>query len=387
MDPLFGPQLLQELNRQRRLILPNDSGSLRRPTDVLFTLSKQDDDYRLMLLKLEETLSCEATPLLMCLNDRIINLARLKLSLDAQFAESIRPLDIPIWQVLAFTEPSWFIDPERLKQRSKALISSQRNRRVVTVQKRGDFWNNSQITDWASKDQSSLILLQGSYITRNLIESTAVELIEYLQEQDQHVIWLLHALPNDSNKEIAPWDGCSVLKQIAIQILRENTSFNSLNDLASMARLFQAASSVEDWFQILAATLEAIPQIYIVINLGVLCSRISDTQTWPQHFVRLFEALEKSSGAILKVALLNHCPFSKSTLTPKTPLVQVTTIPMPPGQTLSSGHNFSGIRGGHRVHLPIFKRTRELKIGDNKLEASGPQTSPVIGGVAGKSKR
>lgn len=308
-------------------------------------------------------------------------------SSDVQFAESIRPLDLPIWQVLAFTEPSWFIDPERLKQRSKALISFQISIGAVPVQKKIDFWNASQITEWASKGQSSLILLQGSHITRGVIESTTVELIEYLQEQDQHVIWLLNALPTDPNKEITPWGGNSVLKQIAIQILRKNASFNSLNDLANMVRLFQDASSTKDWFQILAATLEAIPQIYIIINLGVLCSRISDTETWPQHFLRLFETVQKSYGTILKVALLSHYPFSKSALTLKTPLVQITTMPIPPGQSLISRQNAGGIRGGHKMHLPIFKRTRQLKIDDNKLDTLGPETTRVIGCVAGKSKR
>jgi hypothetical protein len=64
MEPLLSLQLLQELNRQGSLVLSNDSGSLRRPTDAIFTLNQQDDDYRLMLLKLKETLSGEATPLL-----------------------------------------------------------------------------------------------------------------------------------------------------------------------------------------------------------------------------------------------------------------------------------------------------------------------------------
>lgn len=64
MDTLFSLRLLQELSRQRRLIY--DSGALRKPTDAILTLSQQDDDYRLMLLKLEETLFCEATPLFMC---------------------------------------------------------------------------------------------------------------------------------------------------------------------------------------------------------------------------------------------------------------------------------------------------------------------------------
>lgn len=387
MDPLFNLQLLEELSRQSHLILPNSGGSLRRPTDVIFTLSQQDDDYRLMLLKLEETISCEATPLLMCYHDLIINLACLKLSPDTQFAENIHPLGLPIWQVLAFTEPSWFVDPESQKRRSKALTSLQSSRGEAAVQKRSDFWSDSRISQWASKDQSSLILLQGSYKIRDVIESTAVELIEYLQEQGQHIIWLLNALPNDPNKEAAPWGGSSVLKQITIQILRENASFNSLNGLANMMRLFQDASSVEDWFQILADTLESIPQIYIVINLGVLYSRISDTETWPQHFLRLFETLQKSCGTTLKVALLSYCPFSKSTLAPETPLVQITTTPMSPGQTLISRQNFSGIRGDHRIHLPIFKRTRQLKVDDSKLEALGPQTTPVIGWVAGKSKR
>jgi hypothetical protein len=212
-----------------------------------------------------------------------------------------------------------------------------------------------------------------------------VELIEYLQEQDQHTIWLLNALPNDPNGKIAPWDSSGILKQIATQILRENASFNSLIDLAKMVRLFCDASSVENWFQILADALKSIPQMYVIINLGVLCSRISDAETWPQHFLRLFETLQKSSGTTLKVALLSHCPFSKSTLTSKTPLVQIAT-PTPPGQTTIARQNFAVIRGGCRMHLPIFKKSKQLKVDNNKLEALGSKTTPAIRWVAGKSK-
>ncbi|KFY06829.1 hypothetical protein V492_07706 [Pseudogymnoascus sp. VKM F-4246] len=370
MEPLLSPQLLQELNRQGGLVLSNDSNSLRKPTDAIFTLSQQDDDYRLMLQKLEETLT-----------------ASLKLSLTAQLAESSRPLDLPIWQVLAFTEPSWLIDPERLKQRSKALITSQRIRRVVAVQKSTNFWNDSRITEWASKDQSSLILLQGSHMIRDVIESTAVELIEHLQEQDQHTIWILNAIPNNPDGTIALWDGNSILKQIAIQMLKENASFNSLNDLANMVGLFRDASSTENWFQILATALKEIPQMYVVINLGALSSRISDAETWPQHFLRLFETLRKSSGTALKVALLSHCSFSNLTLTLETPIVPITTTPTPPGQTLTTRQSFGNTRGGRRMNLPILKKPKQLKVDNSKLEELGPQTTPVIGSVAGKSKR
>jgi hypothetical protein len=252
------------------------------------------------------------------------------------------------------------------------------------------FWDSPEITDWASKEESSLLVLQGSLQTGNGRERAALELIDYLVQNGQQVVWILSpgVYHGVNVTELPKWGGAGVLKQIVVQILRQNKCFNSLARLAKMVRLLKNASSTEEWFNVIAAALEFVSRIYMIINLADLGFKHDDAGSWPTHFLSLFDQLKENSETTLKVVILTPRPLSDSISSKPIPLIRIA----PSRASSSKLPLWQRIRSATErapINLPIpIRPTQALTAGGGVHKRVEPeaQEMPFLEDIAPKSK-
>jgi hypothetical protein len=389
--------LLEEVNSQLIATVPTTNEVKSSATgEVLWTLKSHSESHRHMLLKVEQIIRGEKYLLCRCTLATIIGIQidhkaeyLLNLPSSEQLGELDRPTGLHLWQIAAFCQPSWFLDLDAVRKISQARLFLLRKRdgkfpeQVVS-------WDSPEITNWASKEESSLLVLQGSLPTRNVLERAALELIDYLVENGQQVVWILgpgvyHGV---NVTELPKWGGTGVLKQIVVQILRQNKSFNSLARLAKMVRLLENASSTEEWFNIIAAALEFVSRIYMIINLADLGFKHDDAGSWPTHFLSLFDQLKENSETILKVVILTPRPLSDSISSKPIPLIRIapshaSSSKLPLWQRICSATEKAPI------NLPIPRRpTQALTAGDGVHKRVEPEAQEmlVLEDIAPKSK-
>ncbi|RDL37538.1 uncharacterized protein BP5553_04971 [Venustampulla echinocandica] len=335
-------QLVLEINRQ--FASSRLDGHLEATTNGgVISRWKQGHEYRLLLSTLKNCLSSSQ-----------------ELPGDVQMEQLSQPQDLALWPILAFCEPESSIDPEASKSQSKAL-QSVRSMRALTgqlsIQSGREVWKGPLALKWASEEQSSLILIEGSYQTVTDIESSALDVIEYFEEHNQRVIWIL----NDQSFYLNKWNSSTLLKQIAVQILSKNGTIKSLRDLALMVERFRAACSETDWFSIIAASLEGFSPVYMVIDLGPL--RVWKTQT-PSFgiFQQLFDALGKETNAIVKMALFSFYGFQGHVSTSKAPIVRLASqgVRSPSTPSTILGQDPRARNPRTKIGLPLLREIEAL---------------------------
>jgi hypothetical protein len=171
-----------------------------------------------------------------------------------------------------------------------------------------EFWKSPQVIEWASKEDCSLLILQGNSVYLNLIEKASVDLVDYLEDNKRQVFWIFRAPYGSSrtsyHQNSAGGTTKTILRNIVVQIVKGHNGFNSLRRLAILVKLMRNALSVDDWFEILGFVLEGLNEAYIVVDLGVMGANLGPMVSWPTSFARLFRTLrERSPEAVLKVFL------------------------------------------------------------------------------------
>lgn len=270
-----------------------------------------------------------------------------------------------------------------MKQSCQAMQSLRRNRRGNNSSSfcLGEaIWKDAKLAEWALKDESSFIILQGSFGTLEYVEKTAVELIEYLQTHDQKVAWILKAFPYGTTQQSPPqkWDSQSTLKQLVIQIMRYKDPLNTLRTLAFVVESFKQKSL--EIFNSLVYALEGMSILYIVIDMGIFGSDSAEMIFWSAGFKEVFDKLgAKSSFTRLKVILLNCHPLPDTL-----PTNLVIKFPVPAQTSLRHpSRQISGLPWKSKIQLNLLKRpaeNTELELASNQnLErlAEKQQPSPA----------
>lgn len=271
-----------------------------------------------------------------------------------------------------------------MKARSKGIASLRKIHSTLKTQRGVDLWDDPQITHWAKEARSSFILIQGSFVTLPGIEQAAMQLIEYLEDQKQTVVYMLDALPGEYRGANLPeWGSNAILKQLAVQILRKNPSFRTHRQLMRLFELFSNASTEQDWFQIIAASLETTSIVYVVVNIGVLQSQFDEAKSWPNSFLQTFESLQKNLGALLKVILFS--PRGGQYSLPINNVITVnneTVAGFPPALNQPASRASTS---AFDIQLPL------LKVEPLEIPCGAPlskfEEGPVAGEVAAKSSR
>ncbi|KAL5091295.1 hypothetical protein Trisim1_003264 [Trichoderma cf. simile WF8] len=302
MDPSH-QCLVDEIKRQIR-ILESDTSENRRAQQKkkylgIIDAKQQNSDqrYRTDLLTLLSNLTGD------CLQSKAENKPPLHLNNLSLF-----------WQIPAFCGDAIVVDQNYAKDRSKALQDHRAAKDTYTA----DIWERRELTQWISGPEPSVLVVQGTSQSVERLEKFSVELVDYLQERCP-TVFLLGPLPaffyQDSISR-----GDAVLRQIAGQCLRiipssvkDGTPFFLANDalsfLAKTTSHFQTASH-EDWFSSIEEALSYQEQVYIVLDISILCQRPMEAYSWPAQFFSLIQNL-LIQGTDLRVMILTGRSIEK----------------------------------------------------------------------------
>ena len=304
---------------------------------------------------------------------------------DALLDEIAHPRAQLFWQIPAFSGSSLFLDPKRSKERCEAIqsFSSTWNMPGYNLNDLNiSFWNDPILLKWASAETSSLLLLQGSYQSMTQLGDIALKVVDHLEINNQPVIYTLSGEGN-----ITTLTAQEVLRQVAIQILQKNKSWNSIKALAFVVERFQSASSSADWFGVIDTLLEGISHLYMVIDFGFLGSGFEAASSWPKDFQNLFERMERRRRpAILKIILLSCRPFLN--VSSSTPVIVITSPFMKRERLIGQQPHETGGRRGFPI--PVLKHhvdNQEDSSQSNEVISCSSEPQFIIGEVAARPSK
>ena len=159
-----------------------------------------------------------------------------------------------------------------------------------------------------------MILVKGSSLHRYETKDFATDIVSLIKSMGIPVVWILGAPIDGNNCQRSPID---VLKQLVLQVLQINISLLNAQSPALNAARFQAATTEEQWFDLLASVLVGLPQLYIVVDAGILGQELSSEVKWPVAFLKLIESLSKvCPNTTVKVVLFSYgaTPFIDTSL-------------------------------------------------------------------------
>ncbi|TVY56796.1 hypothetical protein LSUE1_G009197 [Lachnellula suecica] len=206
--------------------------------------------------------------------------------------------------------------------------------------------NNAQLQAWGSSSQASIIGIRASFSNKSEARDFCINLIEIIRSAGIPVIWTLNVKTAKNTKELLVIE---VMKQLVLQTLQLNETLRTERSITLSAHRFQSATTEQEWFHLLGASLAGIPRIYIIIDVEVLGKKEDGEEVcWLGAFANLFEEMAKRAiYTIVTVALVSY----GSTLTSATP----------------SPYNH-GI-----IDIP---RKKEVSVGSDK-EKTAPRGSPA----------
>jgi hypothetical protein len=198
---------------------------------------------------------------------------------------------------MSFTSASPFATPEI----SRRYFAVRRNRNRRKGLDHSSFFNDCpQLQAWESRSDSSQIAIYSGYDTRQAVRDFAVDAIDLIMSAQLPVVWALK-LPHTDFK----FSEEDVLKYLVSQILRLNGTLLNERSAGLNAARYQCAITLEEWFSLLGCVLEGLPQVFLIIDLGLLYSEVDATLTWSQLFEEFFEELKKRCiRTTVKIAFL-----------------------------------------------------------------------------------
>ncbi|KAK0111238.1 hypothetical protein ONS95_001611 [Cadophora gregata] len=228
-------------------------------------------------------------------------------------------LDLELmWKLPAFCKPSsQYIDVKPCHEMNTGADTP--------VAYNGDFWDSDALVEWASSSESSILLVEGDYQCDYEIDEISRDLIPYLEDHDEPVVWI----PNDMSIVSSMSHGTHILKQLAVQILQKGILLYDVAFLSYLVEMFllsPGGSRIPQdaniyWFDVLRYVLRGIPNLCMVIDLRVLEDHQELPFSWVDQFSNLFERLRCEDSTILKVVLLTTWPLPKGNTDARTIII------------------------------------------------------------------
>ena len=214
-----------------------------------------------------------------------------------------RVFDLQLSNMLTFTAGSPIPDPE-ISYRYGLFL---RNRHKLRLGRSPGFWRSSKLKDWTDSHTSALVIVRGSYSSREQAKDFAINVIEAMRSAAIPVLWVLPSQIQNISGEITTVD---LLKSLIQQAMRLNKVFQSESACALSCARIQSAVRESEWFDILGSALAGLPLIYIVFNVGSLGRKVltlSDDFSWPLAFLALFRGLaSRGIRTVLKLVLVSY---------------------------------------------------------------------------------
>ena len=214
-----------------------------------------------------------------------------------------RVFDLQLSNMLTFTADSPIPDPET----SYRYGLLKRNRHKLRSGRSPAFWLSPRLKVWTDSHTSALVIIKGSYSSREQAKDFGINVIEAVRSAAIPVLWVLPDSIQSVSGDITTVD---LFKSLVQQAIRLNKVFQSERVCALSCARIQSAVRESEWLDILGSTLAGLPLVYIVFNVGTLGRKVlaqTDDFSWPLAFLSLFQELaSRGIQTVLKLVLLSY---------------------------------------------------------------------------------
>ncbi|CAM1509515.1 Fc.00g032540.m01.CDS01 [Cosmosporella sp. VM-42] len=208
--------------------------------------------------------------------------------------------EVQFSQIIDFISKSSLPDPVLIRQRyaSKRKL----RRRGGHAAQYHPSLGSTQLQQWGETQESSQILIQGSFRDRHITRDVAIDMIDLISNAGVPVVWAL-----DPTIELTSlFTSVDVLKYIASQILKSNHAMLNERSAALSAARFQSVTTESGWFELLGSVMEGLRQLYVIIDVELLNKAECLGLDWLAEFPRLFDSLSSNNAhVVVKVAFVS----------------------------------------------------------------------------------
>ncbi|KAK7994555.1 hypothetical protein PG991_016143, partial [Apiospora marii] len=185
------------------------------------------------------------------------------------------------------------------------MLRFQRRSEMEVVQRLGA---SPQLNRWTSSNESSLILVRGSFSTRHALYKLFVGIGGQLQEYDIPWIMALKPPPSETGSRFSSQISVvDVLKHLTLQILQTSSTAQTEKSVSLTCSQFQNETTIQGWLGLLEVSIAWLNRpIYIVIDLDVLdeSTRSPEKFDWAEAVLSIMDHLRtRQLRAQVKVLL------------------------------------------------------------------------------------
>ncbi|KAI1466491.1 uncharacterized protein F4812DRAFT_465756 [Daldinia caldariorum] len=195
--------------------------------------------------------------------------------------------------------------PDPVEILKSSLVSSDRYLQRAS-HRRPAFWLNKKIQDWNSSRLSSLVMVKGPSQVRLHMQNFCVRSIAMLREAEVPVIWVLKGTGRNEATSIDDVSTVDLLRYLIPQAITLNKKIHTDEDLSALLAAYRAARTEDDWVNVLASSLEGIPQLYIFVDVEVLSQHQDGLSTfWPSRLLKMFDDFSaRNINTVIRIILV-----------------------------------------------------------------------------------
>jgi hypothetical protein len=161
------------------------------------------------------------------------------------------------------------------------------------------------LANWASADQSSLLVIRVDLRTQKHARDIAADTIHVLASQSQCVFWNL-SLPHVANEDNTM---VSAFKALAHQVLQHSPElFAEFAEQLNLTKMHGTHTDSE-WADLICLLLSKQPQAFVVLETGSLHKAYRNDPDWAARLLKLMQRVAEkatAAGNQLKILILMH---------------------------------------------------------------------------------
>ncbi|KAF1848142.1 uncharacterized protein K460DRAFT_333887 [Cucurbitaria berberidis CBS 394.84] len=226
------------------------------------------------------------------------------ISLNHQLDTNHRLSDLQLSQILASLSSPLFIDP--IKALQYGIHQNNKRRRSRTQSALSPFWFTNKFQEWSQSEKSSLVIIRGTYSLRTQLRDFGTNLVELVSAAQVAIVWTLR-ITVDDGKDVTAID---LLKYLIWQALGIERVKRTERFMALSCAKFQSARTEEDWFQLLAAVLADLDEVFIIVDtelISPILAPLTKDFSFRKEFSDIFKKLgDHAIETKVKVLLISY---------------------------------------------------------------------------------
>jgi hypothetical protein len=231
-------------------------------------------------------------------------------------------LDMQITMMINGTRAEHLLAPHESLQKRLAI----HRRRLQTNKPNLDsFWKAQGLTAWNQAACSSLLIVRGTILFRDEIDSAAALMTDLVfRETNVPIIWALKSARAATPPECSTTD---LMKYLAMQALRFDpvATGNKISASFNASRI-ASTSTEQEWMEVLTIISSSFPVIYIVIDVEFMGAFGREKESLQLLLQTIQSSVLQNKKTVVKIAVLSYRRTALAQATASLPTSQQTYL-------------------------------------------------------------